>query len=61
MIFAAWFGAAGVLIGQAVGGVIFGLWSGWLAMRVISRQEPPSEPRPFQRHARLTQLFNFRR
>ncbi len=61
MIFAAWFGAAGVLIGQAVGGVIFGLWSGWLAMRVIARQDPPSEPRPFQRHARLTQLFNFRR
>ena len=61
MIFAAWFGAAGVLIGQAVGGVLFGLWSGWLAMRVIARQDPPAAPRPFQRHARLTQLFNFRR
>ena len=61
MLFAAWFGAAGVLIGQAVGGVIFGLWSGWLAMRVIARQEPPAPPQPFQRQARLMQLFSFRR
>lgn len=61
MLFAAWFGAAGVLIGQAVGGVIFGLWSAWLAMRVIARQEEPAPPVPFQRQARLLQLFNFRR
>lgn len=61
ILFAAWFGASGVLIGQALGGVLFGLWSGWLALRVIARKEPPAAPRPFQRQARLTQLFSFRR
>lgn len=61
MLFATWFGAAGVLIGQAVGGVLFGLMSGALAMRVIARQDPPAAPRPFQRQARLMQLFSFRR
>jgi len=61
MLFAAWYGAAGVLIGQAVGGVLFGLWSGWLAMRVISRKEPGSESGPFQRQARLMQIFHNRR
>ncbi|NCO86182.1 MAG: MATE family efflux transporter [Rhodobacterales bacterium] len=34
---AAWFGAPGVLIGQAVGGVVFGLLSVWLAARIIAR------------------------
>jgi Na+-driven multidrug efflux pump len=58
---AGWFGAAGVLIGQAVGGVIFGLLSGWLALRVMGRKEAPSEPTPFQRQARLLQLFQHRR
>ena len=61
MLFAAWYGAAGVLIGQAVGGVLFGLWSGWLAMRVISRKEPGPESGPFQRQARLMQIFHNRR
>jgi putative MATE family efflux protein len=35
---AAWFGAPGVLIGQAAGGVIFGLLAWWLALRVIARR-----------------------
>jgi putative MATE family efflux protein len=37
MVFALWFGASGVLIGQAVGGAIFGLGSWWLARWVMAR------------------------
>jgi len=44
--FAMWFatvwGAEGVLIGQAVGGVVFGLAAVWLAMRVIRQAEARS-------------------
>lgn len=61
ILFAGWFGAAGVLIGQAVGGVLFGLLSGWLALRVIAQKAAPAERRPFQRQARLMQLFHNRR
>jgi len=32
-----WRGAEGVLIGQAVGGVIFGILAVWLALRVVDR------------------------
>jgi Na+-driven multidrug efflux pump len=35
---AQWAGAAGVLIGQALGGVVFGLLAVWLAWRVILRR-----------------------
>lgn len=42
---AAWLGAPGVLIGQAVGGVVFGLLSVWLAARIIVRGAgTPAEP-----------------
>ena len=34
---AAGWGAAGVLIGQAVGGILFGLLAVWLALRVMDR------------------------
>lgn len=55
-----WFGAEGVLMGQALGGVIFGALSIWLALRVIAR--PRSGPRaPFAREGRLLSLFSFRR
>ena len=44
--FAMWFamvwGAEGVLIGQAVGGVVFGLAAVWLALRVIQQAEARS-------------------
>jgi putative MATE family efflux protein len=58
-----WFGAAGILIGQAVGGMIFGLLAIWLAFRVIDRagktvQAPAAT---FSRQARLMQLFYPRR
>lgn len=58
-----YFGAPGILIGQAVGGVIFGLTALWLAYRVIekSAQAPVAKPRVFSRQARLLQLFHFRR
>lgn len=46
--FALWFGAVwgaeGVLIGQAVGGVVFGLLAVWLALRTI--RNAPVRPRP---------------
>lgn len=56
-----WFGAAGVLIGQAVGGVIFGLIAAIIALRVIGRREAGTGPAPFQRQTRLQQLFHHRR
>ncbi len=37
LVFPAWLGAPGVLIGQAAGGVLFGLVSGLIASRVIAR------------------------
>jgi len=58
-----YFGAAGILIGQASGGVIFGLTALWLAYRVIDKSAlaPVSKQRVFSRQARLLQLFHFRR
>ena len=58
---AAWLGAPGVLIGQAAGGVIFGVIA-WVMVRpVVSRQVAPAEPDPFHREARLMSLFLHRR
>lgn len=62
---AMWLGAAGVLIGQAVGGIIFGLLSAWLALRVMRKVEtsdaPAQKPEPFARHARHMQRMFWRR
>ncbi|WP_085307790.1 MATE family efflux transporter [Planktotalea arctica] len=56
---AAWFGAPGVLIGQAIGGVIFGTLSVVLALRVMRKVEAGTvsgeTPKPFARQARLMQ------
>lgn len=60
MLGALWFGAEGVLIGQAVGGVLFGLLSVWLARRVMARPRG-GERGPFARQARLLQLLHLRR
>ncbi len=53
---ALWFGAPGVLIGQAVGGVIFGTLSVVLAWRVMNKVETEAtavpEQVPFAREAR---------
>jgi len=53
--------AKGVLIGQAVGGVLFGLISIWLAWRVISTTRSAEPAEPFAREGRLQALFHFRR
>lgn len=35
--FGQWWGAPGVLVGQAVGGILFGVLAVWLALRVVDR------------------------
>ncbi|NNL73875.1 MAG: MATE family efflux transporter, partial [Silicimonas sp.] len=60
ILFAGWFGAPGVLIGQAAGGVIFALISLVLARRVLG--DAPEAPRhSFPLHARIVQVFTHRR
>lgn len=63
ILFGAWFGAPGVLIGQALGGVIFGALAWWLAIRVIDkvRTQPVTPAAPFQRQSRLMALLHHRR
>ena len=65
MLGAAWYGAAGVMIGQAVGGIMFGLLSAWLAWRVMSKVESCSvevnKPAPFAREARQMQHGSWKR
>ena len=60
---AALFGAPGVLIGQAVGGIFFGLIAGWLALRVMTkvRTEETEPQEPYARQARLFSLWHLRR
>ncbi len=62
----AWaFGAPGVLIGQAAGGVIFALVSWWLTARLVTRQEVGEAATPerpvFSRRARAIQTLHLRR
>jgi len=63
MLGAAWYGAPGVLIGQAVGGVLFAAIAWVLVQRVLRKLDAdmPGEQRPFARQARLMQLFTLRR
>ncbi|MEM7721757.1 MAG: MATE family efflux transporter [Pseudomonadota bacterium] len=61
MLFSSLFGAAGVLIGQAVGGVIFGLVSVVFALRVMARSEAPAPMDTFTREARLFTVTHHRR
>ena len=65
MLGAAWYGAAGVMIGQAVGGIMFGLLSAWLAWRVMSKVESCSvevnKPAAFAREARQMQHGSWKR
>lgn len=59
---AAWFGAPGVLIGQAVGGVIFAAIAWWLTRKVLASTDVAGgKNAPFARHARLHTLFHHRR
>lgn len=60
--FGAWtLGAPGVLIGQAVGGVIFAALAYGMARRTILGAPAAGPHVPFQRHSRLMQLFHNRR
>ncbi len=59
--FSAWLGAEGVLIGQAVGGVVFGLLSFVLVRRVMNRPASAAPREPFARQIRQMQLFHHRR
>lgn len=59
---AAWFGAPGVLIGQAVGGVVFAAIAFGLALRVMNvTQGQAVTHAPFGRQSRLLHMFHFRR
>jgi len=57
------FGAQGVLIGQALGGVIFGLIATIFVRRIMQNSGDKTNVKTplFQRQARLLQLFNYRR
>ena len=62
IVFAWWFGAAGVLIGQAVGGLVFAAIAYWLAVRVIrSSAEGVEAEAPFRATARSVPFFHHRR
>lgn len=56
-----WFGAPGVMMGQAAGGVLFGLFALWLAHRVIDAGDGPGPNVPYQRQGRRLALFSFQR
>ena len=58
---AAWFGAPGVLIGQAAGGVIFGLLAWALAARIMGKDHDPKPKDLFARQGRQLSLFHHRR
>ncbi|MDE9451292.1 MATE family efflux transporter [Aliiroseovarius sp. Z3] len=61
---AAYWGAPGVLIGQAIGGVIFAAIALLLSARVLrmaERGECEADAHPFQRQTRLISLFGMRR
>jgi MATE family, multidrug efflux pump len=60
---AKYWGAEGVLIGQAAGGVIFGLLALVLSLRVLNKQSglDSAQAKPFAARKRMVQLFHHRR
>lgn len=58
---AAWYGAAGVLVGQFLGGIVFAIVALILARRTMSAAQGPVEQAPFARQGRLQQLLHLRR
>ncbi len=64
IVFASLYGAPGVLIGQAFGGILFALLAWWLAIRVIRKEaieDDADMPVSFRRQIRQLQLFHARR
>lgn len=61
IVFSGWYGAEGVLIGQAVGGMLFGLGAWALATRIAKRSAKPDERRPYERNLTLFRLLHARR
>ncbi len=61
VLFSAWLGAPGVLIGQALGGVVFAALSVMLVQRLFGQPETAHKPDPLQRQARVFQVFQHRR
>ena len=61
MIGSAWMGAAGILIGQALGGVVFALVALVLARKVLNAPIANHEAQPFARQSRLMALLHLRR
>lgn len=62
----AWYGAKGILIGQAAGGIVFAVVALILVQKVIRKTTQPDgpsldDPEPFARHARQLSLLRFRR
>ncbi|MGR3466825.1 MAG: MATE family efflux transporter [Shimia sp.] len=57
---AAWFGAPGVLLGQAVGGGLFAVLA-WVLARRVMAQTDGAGPAPFTRQARLLSMLYHRR
>ncbi len=45
------FGAQGVLVGQALGGAVFGLLAAWLALRAMANPAAPAPRAPITAHA----------
>ncbi|MDJ1015019.1 MAG: MATE family efflux transporter [Paracoccaceae bacterium] len=60
-LFAAWLGAPGVLIGQAVGGIVFALIAVALVRQVMTGETVAHRPDPFNRHHRIVNIFQHRR
>ena len=52
LLSAAWFGASGVLIGQAVGGIFFAVISIWLAFRAMDQEGRKDRTHHFRQHLR---------
>lgn len=61
ILFASLFGASGVLIGQAVGGMVFGLLSLVMVRRMMNREVPRVDTDAFQPQARVLQILHHRR
>lgn len=60
------YGAPGVLIGQALGGVVFAGVATWVVARIMDRQEGPADaidgvPAAYRPQVRLMSLFDHRR